>query len=83
MITQEEKQRREEIINFSRGNVRHEGVILSEEIELINQQFINGLINKSEHSIQCIIQMKKECLTEYSKNTVSVHSNKIQRELSH
>lgn len=72
MITQEEKQRREEIINFSRGNVRHEGVILSEEIELINQQFINGLINKSEHSIHCIIQMKKECLTEYSNKIKSL-----------
>lgn len=60
MITQEEKNKRQDIINFSRGNVRYEGVILSQEVESINQNFINGLIDKTEHSKLCITQIKKE-----------------------
>lgn len=64
MITQEEKQRRQELINFAIGNVRFEGVVLSKEIEKINQKYINGEIAKLEHSQLCIQQMKKEVLQE-------------------
>lgn len=62
MISLEEKQRRLEIINFARGNVRYEGVVLSNEIEAINQRYINGEIDKAEHSKLCILQIKKEAL---------------------
>lgn len=60
MISLEEKQRRENIINFARGNVRYEGVVLSKEIEALNQKYINGEIDKTEHSKLCILQMKQE-----------------------
>lgn len=60
MISLEEKQKRENIINFARGNVRYEGVVLSNEIESINQRYINGEIDKIEHSKLCVVQMKKE-----------------------
>lgn len=64
MITQEEKKRREKIINFARGNVRYEGVILSPEIEILNQKYINGEISNEEHSKLCIQQIKQEALEE-------------------
>lgn len=60
MITQEEKKRREKIINFARGNVRYEGVILSPEIEILNQKYINGEIDKAEHSALGMAQLMKE-----------------------
>ena len=60
MITEQEKNRRKEIINFARGNVRFEGVILSDKVEEINQKYINGDIDKVEHTELCIAQMKLE-----------------------
>ena len=60
MITQEEKNRRQKVIDFARGNVRYEGVILSEEVEAINQRYINGEIDIEEHTELCIAQMKLE-----------------------
>ncbi len=60
MITEQEKNRRKEIINFARGNVRFEGIILSDKVEEINQKYINGEINKEEHTELCIAQMKLE-----------------------
>lgn len=69
MITQEEKQRRQELINFALGNVRFEGVVLSNLVEAINQRYINGEIDKSEHSQLCIQQMKKEVLQENTNST--------------
>lgn len=60
MITEQEKNRRKEIINFARGNVRFEGVILSDKVEEINQKYINGDIDKAEHTELCIAQMKLE-----------------------
>ena len=69
MITQEEKQRRQELINFALGNVRFEGVVLSNLVEAINQRYINGEIDKLEHSQLCITQMKKEVLQENTNST--------------
>lgn len=60
MITKEEKQKREKIINFARGNVRYEGIILSKEIEELNQKYINGELSDEEHSALVIAQLKKE-----------------------
>lgn len=60
MITQEEKNRRQKVIDFARGNVRYEGVILSEEVETINQRYINGEFSDEEHSALGIAQLKKE-----------------------
>ena len=60
MITEQEKNRRKDIINFARGNVRFEGIILSDKVEEINQKYINGEIDKAEHTELCIAQMKLE-----------------------
>lgn len=60
MITEQEQKRRKEIIDFSRGNVRFEGVILSKEVEDINQKYINGDIEIEEHTNLCIVQMRQE-----------------------
>lgn len=64
MITEQEKQRRKKVIDFARGNVRYEGVILSPEIEILNQKYINGEISNEEHSKLCIQQIKQEDLEE-------------------
>lgn len=60
MITEQERNRRKEVIDFSRGNVRFEGVILSKEVEAINDNFINGDIDIEEHTDLCIAQMRNE-----------------------
>lgn len=60
VITEQEKNRRKEIIDFARGNVRYDGIILSEEVEKINQQYINGEIDSEKHTELCIAQMKLE-----------------------
>ena len=60
MITQEEKNRRQKVIDFARGNVRYEGVILSEEVETNNQRYINGELSDEEHSALGKKKKKKE-----------------------
>ena len=60
MITEQEKNRRKEIINFARGNVRYEGIILSDAVEKLNQRYINGELSDEEHTELCITQMKLE-----------------------
>lgn len=60
MITEQDIKRRKDIIDFSRGNVRFEGVILSKEVEYINQQYINGEISNEEHSALGMAQVRKE-----------------------
>ncbi len=60
MITQEEKNRRQKAIDFARGNVRYEGIILSDAVEKLNQRYINGEIDKAEHTELCIAQMRLE-----------------------
>ena len=44
-ITAAERAKRQAAIDFARGSVRLEGVVLSPEIESINQQYIDGLID--------------------------------------
>lgn len=60
MITEQEKNRRQQAIDFARGNVRFEGIILSDAVEKLNQRYINGEINKAEHTELCIAQMRLE-----------------------
>lgn len=60
MISEQERNKREKIINFARGNVRFDGITLSKEIEEINTKFINGEIEIEEHTTMAIAQMKKE-----------------------
>ncbi|NIJ35323.1 antitoxin VbhA family protein [Sphingomonas oligoaromativorans] len=42
MITPEERQRRQEAVDFARGSVRFEGFVLSDEIEALSRQFVEG-----------------------------------------
>lgn len=44
-ITATESAKRQAAIDFARGSVRLEGVVLSPEIERINQQYIDGQID--------------------------------------
>ncbi|MES2538616.1 MAG: antitoxin VbhA family protein [Pseudomonadota bacterium] len=48
-ISDEERVRRKKAIDFARGSVRHEGVVLSPEVEEINRRFIDGELTIDEH----------------------------------
>lgn len=48
-IYDEEKKRRKAAIDFARGSVRFEGVILAAKVEDINSRFINGELTGDEH----------------------------------
>lgn len=48
-ITEQERKRRKAAIDFARGSVRYEGIILPPEVEEINRQFINGEITGKQH----------------------------------
>lgn len=49
-ISEEERQQRSEAIRHARNSVRLEGVVLDAGIEALNQRFINGEIDKTEHT---------------------------------
>ena len=48
-ISTGEKWRRKEAVDYARGSVRLEGVILDEETERINARFIEGDLTVEEH----------------------------------
>lgn len=50
MISVTEKQKRVEAVQFAMGSVRLEGVVLPEEIMVLNQKFIDGEIDNTEHT---------------------------------
>lgn len=50
MISVTEKQKRVEAVQFAMGSVRLEGVVLPEEIMVLNQKFIDGEIDNAEHT---------------------------------
>ncbi len=47
-ISASERTRRHREVDFARGNVRHEGGILSEEIERLNARYVAGEIDSDE-----------------------------------
>ena len=49
LISMEESAKRKYAVDFARGSVRFEGIILTPEIEEINQQYIYGHITSDEH----------------------------------
>ena len=51
-ISVEEHARRRDVINFARGSVRFEGVVLSDKVEAINTRFIDGKISLDEHGAE-------------------------------
>ena len=51
-ISDEEHARRRDAINFARGSVRFEGVVLSDIVEAINTRFIDGEISLDEHGAE-------------------------------
>ncbi|WP_303563089.1 antitoxin VbhA family protein [Uliginosibacterium sp. 31-12] len=53
MISEYERQRRKDAIDFARGSVRLEGCILDEEIERFNAEFVAGNLSNEEHSCVC------------------------------
>ncbi|KAB8123656.1 hypothetical protein D3W54_04915 [Komagataeibacter medellinensis] len=48
-ISAGERLRRKEAVDYARGSVRLEGVILDVEIERINARFIEGELTIAEH----------------------------------
>ena len=57
LISPEEKRRRQSVIDFARGSVRFEGIILNDDIEAINQRYINGEIEMAEHTRLCLARI--------------------------
>lgn len=49
LISLEESAKRKYAVDFARGCVRFEGILLTPEIEEINQQYIYGHITSDEH----------------------------------
>jgi len=49
-IDEEERAKRKEAIDFARGSVRLEGIILPHELETLNQRYIDGEISDAEHT---------------------------------
>ena len=49
LISMEESAKRKYAVDFARGCVRFEGILLTPEIEEINQQYIYGHITSQEH----------------------------------
>jgi hypothetical protein len=47
-INASERANRQREVDFARGNVRHEGGILSDEIEQLNTRYVNGEIDSDE-----------------------------------
>lgn len=47
-ISDAERARREDEVNFARGSVRYEGGILTDEIERLNARYIDGEIDSAE-----------------------------------
>jgi hypothetical protein len=48
LISMEESAKRKYAVDFARGSVRFEGIVLSPEIEAINQQYIHGHLTSQE-----------------------------------
>jgi len=49
-ITDQERARRREAVEFARGSVRFEGIVLSPEAQALAERFINGEITLEEHT---------------------------------
>lgn len=47
-ISASERARRHREVDFARGNIRHEGGILSEEIERLNARYVAGEIDSDK-----------------------------------
>ena len=47
-ISAEERQKRQDNLNFARGNVRLEGFILDDETEALYARYVNGELNRPE-----------------------------------
>lgn len=50
-LTTEERQKRQDAVNFARGNVQLSGGSLSDEIEALNARFIDGELTSDEHTM--------------------------------
>ena len=60
-ITDAQRLQRKAAIDFARGSVRLEGVLLSAEIERLNQRYIDGELSSEEHTELCFQAMEREC----------------------
>ncbi len=48
-ITEEERARRKAAVDYARGSVRFEGIVLSPEVEEINRRYIEGELDEDGH----------------------------------
>jgi hypothetical protein len=55
-----ESTKRKREVDFARGSVRLEGIILTPEIESINQQYIDGRIDSKAHTALCLAAVDRE-----------------------
>lgn len=55
-----ERAQRLQTVEFARLSVRLEGIVLSDEIERINQRFVDGELSLAEHTAQCLETIERE-----------------------
>lgn len=60
LISMEESAKRKYAVDFARGSVRFEGIVLTPEIEEINQQYIHGHITSQEHITLSFAESERE-----------------------
>ena len=63
LIGEEERAKRKANIDYARGTCRLEGIILSADIEHLNQLYIDGHMTSQEHTTRCFEVMERECST--------------------
>lgn len=60
-LTDAQRAQRKAAIDFARGSVRLEGVVLGAEVERLNQRYIDGELSSEEHTALCFQVMEREC----------------------
>lgn len=60
-LTDAQRGQRKAAIDFARGSVRLEGVVLSAEIERLNQRYIDGELSSQEHTALGLQLVDRTC----------------------
>lgn len=47
-ISDDERQRRQKAVDYARGSVRLEGFVLDDDINALNQRYVNGELTSEE-----------------------------------
>ncbi len=50
-ITDDERRRRQRAVDYARGSVRLEGFVLGDDINALNQRYVNGELTSEELTV--------------------------------